>query len=167
MRRSFARPLGIIFPALILAAFSAAAFAAHPVKDAKLPNDNWVWKKPEKDEPSARTMYVKKTGEAVSIRIDTYEVPVSSKSFLDSVREKIMAKPDYAGAEIQLVTTKQVAGKVWDLFYIKRKDEINQEIWGRKTDPNTVFMIIYTGAGTYYQQYYNDFMDFMKQASAS
>jgi hypothetical protein len=136
-----------------------------PLRSAKLPNGNWTWKSPDKDEPEAKTMYVKKTGEAVSIRINNYIVPISSAKFLESVREQIMLKPDYAGAEVQLVKDREVAGKTWDVFGIKRKDEINQEIWGRKVDGGGVFMVIYTGAGTYYTEYYSDFMTFIRDHS--
>ena len=135
------------------------------VENAQLPNGNWTWKKPDPEEPGAKTMFVKKTGEAVSIRINNYEVPISAQRFLESVREKIMAKPDYAGAEVQLVSSREVNGKTWNVFGIRRKDEINQEIWGRKIDGEAVFMVIFTGAGTYYDQYHSDLMSFLKASS--
>lgn len=144
---------------------SAFALQSDAVKNAKLPNGNWVWKAADPDEPDAKTMYVKKTGEAVSIRINSYDVPISAQRFLESVREKIMAKPDYAGAQVDLVNSKDVNGKTWSVFAIKRKDEINQEIWGRKMGGEAVFMVIFTGAGSYYNDYHGDLMEFIQANS--
>jgi hypothetical protein len=136
-----------------------------PLENTQLPNTGWTWENPQKDETNTKIMYPKKTGQAVNLRVHTYEVPVTAKSFLEQVRTNIMEKPDYQGAEIRLVTTKEVDGVSWDVFEIKRKDEINQEIWGRKTDSSVVLMLIYTGAGDYFKEYYSDLMTVLKRAS--
>ena len=136
-----------------------------PVEKAQLPNSNWTFERKEKTEGPAAIMYVKKTGQAVNLRVHTYDVPIASKAFLDQVRTKIMEKPDYAGAEVRIISSKEAGGKMWDVFYIKRKDDIAQEIWARKTDPNVVMMIIYTGAGGLYNDYYNDFSDWLAKSS--
>ena len=147
---------------MISALASGRAFAVEAiVTNAQLPSDGWTWKAADKEEPDARTMYVKKVGEQVSLRIQTYDVPITSAGFLEAVREQIMKKPDYQGANITTVGPMDFSGKSWDVFTIKRKDEINQQILGRKIDSDTVFMVIYTGAGSYYDTYYNDFKSFI------
>jgi len=166
-KRSVFYFLSPVLMALLFAIPSKARADADPVSKISLPNDGWTWKASDAGEPNAKTMYVKKTGEAVSVRLNTFDVPISSNLFLTSVREKIMEKPDYAGAEVQMPVPKPMGGQTWDVFKIKRKDEINQEIWARKTGPGVVFMIIYTGAGDFYQQYYADFSKVLNQASAN
>lgn len=149
--------------------FNLAPLHADAVSQAlekvTLPNNDWTWAKPEKDANSSRIMYPKKTGQAVNLRIHSYEVPVSAKSFLEQVRTNIISKPDYQGAEVRLLINKTVDGTSWDVFEIKRKDEISQEIWGRKPNNNIVMMIIYTGAGSYFQEYYPQFTSFMTSIS--
>lgn len=132
-----------------------------PLKKCTEPNKNWTNKAPEK--PNQRILHPTKIGQAVNIRCHTYDVPVSAKAFIEQVRLKIIEKPDYKGAEVQLVEPESIKGKTWDTFNIKRKDEINQKIFAIKTDPNTVLMVIYTGAGGYYNEYYNDLMKMMKK----
>lgn len=134
-----------------------------PLKEVTLPNKNWTFKAPEKEHQ--RILHPIKIGQAVNIRVHTYDVPVSAKAFIEQVREKIIQKPDYKGAEVQLVKTETVNGKSWDIFNIRRKDEINQQIWAIKPSPSVVLMVIYTGAGGYYNEYHNDLMTLIKKLS--
>ena len=146
--------------------FSRKGFAADldgPLKKCNIPNKNWTTKPPEKQ--NQRILHPIKIGQAVNIRCHTYDVPVSAKAFIEQVRLKIIEKPDYQGAEVQLVTPETIKGKTWDTFNIRRKDEINQKIFAIKTDPNVVMMVIYTGAGGYYNEYFNDLMSLMKKLS--
>jgi len=163
-------PKVLVFCMVAFVGFAAAhpSFAAPltvPFEKVKLPNAEWTWGKPDKDASTTRIMYPIKTGQAVNLRVHTYDVPVSAQSFLDQVRANLASRDDYKGAEIRLMTTQNVGGTTWDVFEVKRKDEISQEIWGRKTDPNVVLMLIYTGAGTYFKDYYPQFKDFVKTLS--
>lgn len=134
-----------------------------PLKKVKLPNKEWTFKEPEKE--NQRILHPVKIGQAVNVRVHTYDVPVSAKAFLEQVRLKIISKPDYEGAEVQLLKSEKVKGKEWDAFNIKRKDEINQQIWGIKTSSDVVLMVIYTGAGDYYQEYHKDLMKILEKLS--
>jgi len=134
-----------------------------PLKKVKLPSKAWTFKEPEK--PNQRIIHPIKIGQAVNIRIHTYDVPVSAKAFLEQVRVKIIQKADYKGAEVQLIKPEVVKGKTWDTFSIRRKDEINQQIWGIKASPNVVLMVIYTGAGDYFNEYYKDLETLIKKLS--
>jgi hypothetical protein len=78
---------------------------------------------------------------------------------------KIIEKPDYKGAEVQSIQSEKVKGKTWENFTIKRKDEINQQIWGIKVGSDVVVMVIYTGAGDYYKEYYNDLKKVVEKLS--
>jgi len=140
-----------------------ASSLTEPLTLCQLPDKKWTWKSPEK--PNQKILHPVETGQAVNVRCHTYDVPISAKAFIDQVRSKIMEKPDYKGAAVGLVGPKKVKGKTWDVFDIKRKDEINQQIWARKPSKNVVLMIIYTGAGSYYNQFHNSFMKLIKGAS--
>lgn len=144
---------------------AVASPLTEPLEKVKLPSSDWTWGKPDKDPNTTRILYPTKTGQAVNVRAHTYEVPVSAKVFLDQVRGNLMSREDYQGAEIRLMTTQVVDGVTWDVFEVKRKDEINQEIWGRKPSSNVVFMIIYTGAGSYFKEYYDQFKGIMSSLS--
>lgn len=134
-----------------------------PLNRVSLPNKSWTFKTPEK--AHQRILHPIKIGQAVNIRVHTYDVPVSAKTFLDQVRVKIIQKPDYKGAEVQLIKPKSVGGKTWSVFNIRRKDEINQQIWGIKASPSVVLMVIYTGAGDYFKEYHSAMMKLIKQLS--
>jgi hypothetical protein len=136
-----------------------------PVEAVALPSSKWVFQPPEQKDGTQKIMYPKETGQAVNVRVHTYDVPVSAKAFIEQVRANIIQKPDYQGAEVRLLESRQVNGESWDVFSIRRTDEINQEIWARKTSTNVVLMIIYTGAGDYYKQYHDDLMTVIKKAS--
>ena len=165
-RRSFPLILSIFISFVLLAGGNAWAQQANldaPLKKVTLPSKSWTFKTPEKKHQ--RIIHPIKIGQAVNIRVHTYDVPVSAKAFIEQVRVKIIQKPDYKGAEVQLVKPKDVKGKTWDTFNIRRKDEINQQIWAIKPAPNVVLMVIYTGAGAYYNEYHNDLMTLLKKLS--
>lgn len=159
--------LTALFPMAFFLMISSAEASSltQPIESMKLPGKGWEYQPPTKKDGTQKIMNPVKTGQAVNVRIHTYGVPISAKAFAEEVRLKISKKPDYEGAQIDLLSTKTVKGKTWDVFSIRRKDEINQEIWARKTSNDVVLMIIYTGAGGYYQQYHNDLMELVKQAS--
>ncbi len=161
--------IGLVVLALLtlsMVGVSRSGFAANldgPLSKCVVPNKNWSTKPPEKEHQ--RILHPTKIGQAVNIRCHTYDVPVSAKAFIEQVRLKIIEKPDYQGAEVQLIKPETIKGKTWDTFNIRRKDEINQKIFAIKTDPNVVMMVIYTGAGGYYNEYFNDLMSLMKKLS--
>jgi len=149
----------------LFAASVQASPLTQPIEKMGLPGKGWEYQPPTKKDGSQKIMNPTKTGQAVNVRIHTYDVPISATAFIEEVRLKIMKKPDYKGAEVKLVKTKKVKGKTWNVFGIRRKDEINQEIWARKVGKNIVLMIIYTGAGGYFQDYHGDLMTLVKRAS--
>lgn len=150
---------------LCLTSISYAGSRTEPVAKARIPNKKWVIATPKTQDGTRKVMHPEKTGQAVNIRLHSYEVPVSARAFIDQVRSNILKKPDYTGAEVRLVESKRVKKKDWEMFYIKRKDEISQEIWARKTSDNVVFMVIYTAAGDYFKVYHKDLMTLLKRAS--
>jgi hypothetical protein len=163
------KKIRLIFPVilfvLILAqgALQAAPDLEKPLKKVKLPNKEWTFKDPDKE--NQRILHPIKVGEAVNIRVHSYDVPVSAKAFLEQVRLKIIEKPDYQGAEVQLLKSETVKGKTWENFNIKRKDEINQQIWGIKFSSDVVVMVIYTGAGDYFKEYYDNLKKVLEKLS--
>lgn len=170
MKRLLFRRLSVfflfIFLGVSLSALSHADAAPDlegPLKKCTVPNKKWTTKPPEKE--NQRILHPIKIGQAVNVRCHTYDVPVSAKAFIEQVRLKIIQKPDYKGAEVQLIKPETVKGKTWDTFNIRRKDEINQQIWAIKTSPNVVLMVIYTGAGDYYNEYHGDLMTLLKKMS--
>lgn len=150
---------------MIWASVAQASPLTAPISKMTIPNKNWSTKAPTKTDGTQKIMYPTKIGQAVNVRAHTYEVPVSARAFVEQVRAKIIQKPDYEGAEVRLVEPMTVKGKTWDCFSIKRKDEINQKICANKTSKSVVFMIIYTGAGGYYDEYFKDYETLLKKAS--
>jgi hypothetical protein len=163
------KKIRFLFPVILVVLFLARGTLAGgpnlegPLKKVKLPNKDWTFKDPEKE--NQRILHPIKIGQAVNIRVHTYEVPVSAKEFLTQVRSKILEKPDYQGAEVQMIQSEQVKGKTWDNFNIKRKDEINQQIWGIKASSDVVVMVIYTGAGDYFKEYYDGLKKVLEKLS--
>ena len=92
-------------------------------------------------------------------------VPIENQNFLDQVRTKAVEDPEVKGAEIGLIRSREIGGKTWNYFILKRKDEINQEFWARKLKPDEVFIVLYTAVGTYYDQYQPEFLKILETAS--
>src|SRR5262245_9093560 len=172
MRFPFKRALSsLIFLSFMIATFSQAAWAATALRSIKskfsLPNADWVWDSDYKQEGDKLFgMYVEKLGQAVNFRVNHYEVPYTAKDFLEAVRVQLQKKPDYQGADFSPVTTREIKGKTWDLFKVKRKDGIQQELWNRKGETDTVLFVLYTADSAYFDQYYKDFSTLLKQASS-
>jgi hypothetical protein len=147
---------------------ASAATLLHNIKSKfSLPNSSWVWDSDYKKEGDKLFgMYVEKLGQSVNFRVNYYEVPYSAKEFLEAVRAQLEKKPDYQGADFSPVTSREISGKKWDLFRVKRKDGIQQELWNRKGETDTVLFVLYTADGDYFDQYYKDFSTLMQQASS-
>ncbi len=161
---SFFKRLSVLlaFHLLVLPQVYADALSA-PLGKVKLPNKQWVWQSADKQDQ--KILHPEATGQAVNVRVHTYQVPISASGFMDQVRLEIIKKPDYEGASVSLVSSKKVKNQDWAFFSISRKDEIKQEIWARKSSDDVVLMMIYTGAGSYFQKYYEDFSKLLKNLS--
>lgn len=134
-----------------------------PLEKVKLPNKQWVWQNTGKEDQ--KILHPEATGQAVNVRVHTYRVPISAEGFMGQVRLEIIKNPDYEGATISEVGSKKLKNQNWAFFNISRKDEIKQEIWARKSSDDVVLMVIYTGAGSYFQKYYEDCSKLLKNLS--
>jgi hypothetical protein len=154
--------------ALSLLPVAASAFSVKEIQTkVKLPSSNWTWDKEYTATDVLVGMYVTQAGRSVSIRANYYDYPYSPKRYLEGVREKLMEKTEYKGGEFRLPEEKVIGGKTWAYFKLKRKDEINQELWSLKDSSGVVLFIIFTTAGDdYFNKYYPDFSNFISQISS-
>jgi hypothetical protein len=161
-------PLILLWIAGVFSSTASAATALHHIKSKfSLPNSDWVWDSDYKKEGDKLFgMYVEKLGQAVNFRVNYYEVPYSPNEFLEAVRTQLGKKPDYQGADFSPAMNREIRGKKWDLFKVKRKDGIQQELWSRKGESDVILFILYTADGSYFDQYYKDFSTLMQQASS-
>lgn len=133
------------------------------LKRVKPPSSEW---QVGKDKKWDKEIGIKGKMPAVNIGLRVQkDMPISAGNFLDQVRTKIMGDPGYQGAEITLVSSQKLGNTTWDLFVIKRKDEINQEFWARSFASDQILMVLYTAVGNYYGQYRNDFLQVLQQAN--
>jgi len=169
MKSKMKRSLGMasILFTLALLPFLAQAFSVKEVATkAKLPSSDWTWDKDYKGSDVLVGMYVIKLGKAVSIRANSYDYPYSPKRYLEGVREKLMEKTEYKGGEFRLPENKIINGKEWAYFKLKRKDEINQELWALRDNTGNILFVIFTTAGDdYFSKYYPDLSNFIQQVS--
>jgi|GEM_PF-2268656 len=163
--------LAVLFCGSIFSSPLMADESQDPFLGMKPPTSEWSTRMVNKEELPAGVkeelqIEVKGKEKAVNagLRIGT-DLPISSKSFLDQVRQRIAADKDYQGAEITSVKSKSVGGKQWDFFVIQRKDEIHQEFWARSISSDQILMLLYTALGNYYDQYHKDYNKILEQAA--
>lgn len=133
------------------------------LKKVKPPTSEW---KVSKDKKADKEFNVKDKMKAVTVGLKIQpNLPVTAQYFLEQVRSRIMSDPGYQGAEISKINSQEVNGSTWNYFVIQRKDQVNQEFWGRAFTSDQILMVLYTALGNYYPQYHEDFLKVLEQAS--
>jgi len=151
----------------LLTILSYPAMAKDPseglFKQIKAPSSEWKLRKVDQDELN---LDVKDKPKAINIGLKIIEnIPISAKTFLDQVRTKGVEDPDTQGAEFSAIETRPMGGLNWEVFVVKRKNEVNQEFWTRSISSDRILMVLYTAVGTYYPQYRPDLMKVLEQAA--
>ena len=141
----------------------AKDLAGELFKRVKPPSSEW---KVEKNKKGDKELIVKEKKKAVTVGLKVQpNLPVTTLYFLEQVRSKLIADPGYQGAEFTIINSQKINGSTWNYFIIKRKDQVNQEFWGRSLTSDQILMVLYTALGSYYPQYQEDFYRVIEQAS--
>ncbi len=134
-------------------------------KKFDLPSSEWV-RAQSKDPQDILNLDHKKLGKALNISARTDNIPYDAKTYLTEVRKLLPEdKKNYGDAQINLVESKNLFGKDWEVVKIQAPDGLRQEMWCRKISKLQVVLFLYTGIGDPFVQYHPDFDKILEEGA--